>query len=129
MSKQEMARELIGKGNTLSFNTLRKYSVERLEAMLHDAHDQECVEAHYSTMPAVSAPLAALQHHVTGAIERGEAEAIVEVPAYIPTDAELMRPVVEERTELDIPASPSRLHHVLALVCAPWLMLKGIVGL
>lgn len=30
-------------------------------------------------VPTVPAPLAALRHHVTGAIERGEAEPILEV--------------------------------------------------
>lgn len=37
-------------------------------------------------MKSKSSPLARLQHHVTGAIERGEAQAIEGIPASVPVD-------------------------------------------
>lgn len=51
-------------------------------------------------MPTFKNPLDALKHHVTGAIERGEAEPIVEVPAtptFQPGDkAKFVYPLVVE---------------------------------
>lgn len=67
-SKASLARLLIDRGCTLSFNTLRGYKIEKLQAMLM----AQRVADHVPAMPEpVAAP-------------------VVE-PVYIPTDAELMQ--------------------------------------
>ncbi len=120
MSKQEMARLLIARGSKLAFNTLRKYSVERLESMLAAQHASN-----------ISAPLSALRHHVTGAIERGEAEAIVEKPVapYIPTDRELYAAALPQACEPQPVAPPASSSQLVALCVAPFALIGVLFGL
>lgn len=64
----------------------RKHELESDERSL--AHAKKSVEMDAPAKPADdSSPLARLRHHVTGAIERGEKEAIVERPAAKTADA------------------------------------------
>ena len=50
MTKQAMAKLLIERGCELAFNTLRKYSKERLEAMLASQHVDTQLQA-VNTVP------------------------------------------------------------------------------
>jgi hypothetical protein len=68
---------------TQSGETVRAYELVRRHPVRHGL--QASAWFHAETFELVfradPAPLAALRHHVTGAIERGEATAITEVPA------------------------------------------------
>lgn len=93
-SKAEMARELGRLGCALSFNTLRKYPRERLEAMLaeHRPAEPYIVDAE---APELCTPVAK--------------------PTYIPTDAEIMRAAAVQRDAQVVQSlRPEPRHGILA---------------
>lgn len=100
--------EIFGSNAELDFHftpcTVRE--IKRKHGMIVDEAPaaEECLNSD-STKPAT--PLEVLRHHVTGAIERGEGEAIVEIPpptqlplAIIPTSAAEVDRAVREGTPI-----------------------------
>ena len=111
MSKQAIARRLIELGDERSFNTLRKYPVEQLEAML--------AERMRATMPEVEPASPQGWDSVPG----GVAEPVAE-PVCIPSDAE--SGANAEFVPAAVPASTMAAW--LALATLPMSVLRGIVG-
>jgi hypothetical protein len=111
-SKAALARKLIDLGDTRSFNTLRKYSVEQLESMLHGAMP--------ATLPVIELPQVEQVCHT-----------YVE-SAHIPTDKELYAAALAPKLELvmlrDEPA-PAPMNRWLALAMVPFMMLGRIIGM
>jgi hypothetical protein len=99
MSKQEMARTLIARGCKLAFNTLRKYSSERLEAML--------VEQHSST----------------------QLQAVQQVETYIPTDRELYTAALGSSLPAAEPLADARPSRLVTAICAPFILFGVLFGL
>ena len=122
MSKQEMARRIVAMGHPKSFNTLRKYSVETLEAILQASlpvTDPEIALPEVRVEPIGVAADAVLEY---------EAFHIEPAPTYqhIPTDAELMRPALTAGPVVE--HQETGYGRWMALCVSPWLMLKAIVG-
>lgn len=114
MSKQEMARRLIALGSPKSFNTLRKYSTEMLEAMLQASLPV--------TVPEMELPV----------VEEAPKQPAIEPETYVPTDAEIMRvnshPAVAVAELAPVEHDHGLVHRWMSLAMVPVMLALRIVG-